>query len=242
MLAQIHVSGQVYLPIMTTETEFESAAVLPDPAAVFASALSLWQASQQRAGKENLNLSECYNGMDQFMREIMRIANQFEAWACLHIEFNELDDVWSYLLEDKFGEACLAVLFLGGLAHFDDSVCLLVAVRLRLPVKLDDTLPIPIDVRAPNPVSQSPFRELRILTMRDSIEDGDPTPYSSDDEPFDEQFGDTYFRLYGVGGDGTLEHIADRSTYSEALGLAQKLAPGVAFPSAPFFVAPQHQK
>jgi hypothetical protein len=104
---------------MTTKTK--SAGYVPDPAAVFASALSLWQASQNRASKEQLNLSECYNGMDQFLREIMRIANQFEAWACLHI---------------------------------------------------------------------------------------------------------------GVGGNGLIEHIADRETYSEALSLARKLAPGVAFPRA----------
>jgi hypothetical protein len=44
---------------------------------------------------------------------------------------------------------------------------------------------VPINLSAPNPVSQSPFRELRILTVRDSIEDGDLTPYSSDDDPFD---------------------------------------------------------
>ena len=94
----------------------------------------------------------------------------------------------------------------------------------------------------PNPVSESPFRELRILTVRDSIEDGDPTPYFADDEPFDEEFGTPYFGLFGVGGEGTLEHIADRKTYSEALSLAQNLAPGVALPSAPTFVGPLHSK
>ncbi len=72
---------------MTTETA--SATVHPDPAAVFASALSLWHACQKRASEEKLNLSECYNGMDQFMRELMRVANQIESWACSHIEFNE---------------------------------------------------------------------------------------------------------------------------------------------------------
>jgi hypothetical protein len=218
-------------------TENQSATETPDSAAIFACALSLWQASQERAVQEKLNLSECYNGMEQFMREVMRIANQFEGWACLHINFNEMNDVWPYLLEDRFGDACLAVLSPNGLAHFDDSVCLEIGMRLRLPVKLDGTLPIPIDVRAPNPVAQSPFRELRILTVGDSIEDGDPTPYSSDDEPFDEEFGSPYFGLYGEGGDGKLEHIADRGTYSEALSLAQKLAPGITFPIAPTFAA-----
>jgi len=211
-------------------TETKSATVLPDPAAIFASALSLWQTSQNRAGEENLDLGECYNGMDQFMREIMRIANQFEAWACRHIDFNQLDDVWSYLLEDKFGKAFSAVLPPSALAQFDDSDCLRIAMRLRLPVMLDNVLPIPIAVSAPKPVPQSLFRELRILTVRNSIED---------DEPFDGEYGSPYFGLYGVGGDGKLEHIADRGTYSEAVSLAHKIAPGVSFPSAPVFVAPE---
>lgn len=220
---------------MTTATE--SATIPPDHAAVFASALSLWQACQKHAGEEMLNLSECYNGMDQFMRELMRVANQFESWACLHIDFNELNDVWPYLLEDKFGETCLAVLLPSALAEFDDSDCLRVAMRLRLPVILDDKLPIPIDVSALNPVAGSAFHEFRIQTMRDSIEDGDSNPYSPDDEPFDEEFGRPYFGLYGVGENGKVEHIADRRTYSEARSLAQKLAPGVAFPTAPTFVS-----
>jgi len=221
---------------MTTGTE--SATVLPDPAAIFASALSLRQACQKRiVGEEKLNLSECYNGMDQFMRELMRVANQFEAWACLHVDFNELDHVWPYLLEDRFGETCLAVLLPTALAQFDDSDCLRVAMRLRLPIILDDKLPVPVEVVALNPVPGSSFREFKIQTVRDAIEDSDPNPYSADDEPFDEEFGRPYFGLYGVGDDGKLEHIADRRTYSEALRLAQKLAPGVAFPTTPTFVS-----
>jgi len=70
----------------------------------------------------------------------------------------------------------------------------------------------------------------RIQTVRNSTEDGDPTPYSFADDPFDESFGKPYFGLYGVLEDGTLEHIADRRTYSEALSLAKKLVPGIDFP------------
>jgi len=93
------------------KNKIESTTILPDPAAVFASALSLWQVCQKHAvGDTKLNLSECYNGMDQYMREVMRVASQFETWACLHIDFDELNDMWPYLLEDRFGENCLAVL------------------------------------------------------------------------------------------------------------------------------------
>ena len=70
-----------------------------DPAAVFAVAHSLWAACESHAEREpRINLSECYNGMDQLMREVMRIAECFEACACEHIAFDALNDVWPYLL------------------------------------------------------------------------------------------------------------------------------------------------
>jgi hypothetical protein len=59
---------------------------LPDPAAQFASALSLWQTWKPEAVAKNLDLSECYDGMDQCTREVMRMTNQFEKWACLHVD------------------------------------------------------------------------------------------------------------------------------------------------------------
>ena len=213
--------------------ETDSATELPDSAAVFASALSLWQASQKHAADERFNLSGCYNGMDQFMREIMRIANQFEAWACLHVDFKELNDVWSYLLEDQFGETCLAAILLTGLASFGESDCLRVAMRLKLPIIFDDKLPIPVDITALNHVAGSAFNRFRIQTARDYIESEDSCPYVLGDEPFDDEYGPPYFSLYGVGEDGLLEFIADRSSYSEAVKLAHKLAPGIDFPDVP---------
>ena len=51
----------------------------PDSAAIFACALSIWESFKKRElSDEGLNLSESYNGMDQFMREAMRVANHFE--------------------------------------------------------------------------------------------------------------------------------------------------------------------
>jgi len=94
-----------------------------DTAAVFASALSLWEACQKGARSDRLNLSDCYNGMDQLMRVVMRIANQFETWSCAHINFKETNDVWPYLLQDKFGEACLGAVLIAELDSFDDADC-----------------------------------------------------------------------------------------------------------------------
>jgi hypothetical protein len=120
------------------------------------------------------------------------------------------------------------------LNEFDEKDCLRIAMRLRIPVKFDAKLPIPVDVLAPNPIANSGFRLFRIQTVRHSVEDGDVHPYTIDDEPFDSDFGSPYFGLYGVGEDGLLEHIADRRSYAEMLRLVSKLAPEVIFPDQPY--------
>ena len=214
-------------------TKISSASEQIDPAAIFGCASSLWEACQKHISHHHLDLSECYNGMDELMRVVMRIANQFETWSCRHINFKELSDVWPYLLQDKFGEACLDAMSPTGLASFNDSDCLRVAMRLHLPIIQDGKLPVPCDVIANNPTPNSQFRKFRIQTVRhENEEDGDIKPYTMDDEPFDENFGEPYFGLYGVYEDGMLEHIADRKTYSEALSLAKKLAPEIDFPDS----------
>ena len=79
--------------------------IATDTAAEFAAALSLWRACESLAETNLINLSECYHGIDQLMREVMRIAHLFERWASAHVEFAELSKVWPYLLEDQFGNA-----------------------------------------------------------------------------------------------------------------------------------------
>lgn len=213
--------------------ELEAGTPPSDSAAVFACALSLWEATKKQAMGERLNLSECYNGVDQLMREVMRIGNQFEGWACRHISFEALSDVWPYLLEDRFGDACLDVLLPSALTAFDETDCLRVALRLRFPVKVDNKLAVPIVVCAANPVVDSAFRGFRIQTVRSSLEDNDATPFTADDDPFDENFSRPYFGIYGVNHDGRLEHITDRPTYGEALSLVQSLAPAIELPAIP---------
>lgn len=163
----------------------------------------------------------------------MRVANMFEDWACRHVAFEELGEVWPYFLEDKFGDACLAFMMPGTLAGFDEDDCLRVVFHLRLPVRADGSLCLPVDFRTANPVSDSAFKEFRIQTVRNDLADADVVPFTEEDDPFDEELGAPYFRLYGVGDDGLLEHIADRSTYVEARSLARKLAPGIELPEEP---------
>jgi hypothetical protein len=207
---------------------------LPDPAAIFACAVSLRDScvNAEEADSE-LNLGESYNGMDQFMREMMRIGTLFESWACDHVEFEDLNDVWPYLLEGEFGEACLKTSCPGNLAGFDESDCLRVSLLLGLPIRADGSLPIPVDVRGLNPIIESGFQEFRIQTLRHVLAGDEVVPFTQNDEPFDDDSGPPYFGLYGIDRDGTLEHIADRGTYLEARVLAQKLVPGLSLPEVP---------
>lgn len=203
-----------------------------DPAAILGAALSLWHACKQRTTtNERIKLSECYQGGDEFMRVMMRVATRFERWSCLHITFEKLDDVWPYVLEDRFGAACVGVMGAENLAHFDDDDCLRVALHLRLPVKLSPGLPVPVNVSAANPVPDSPFVYFRIQTVRDRYEDSSVEPFTLADDPFDEECGPPYLALYGVESDGSLEHIADRQSYADAAQLARRLAPGIVLPS-----------
>ncbi len=204
-----------------------------DPAAVFACALSLWRECMRcsRSG-QLVNLSECYKGGDEFMRVIMRAGTRFEVWACAHVAFEILNETWPYLLEEKFGEACVALKDVTSLDEFGDNDCLEVALRLGLPVKGTGSLPIPIDVSAANPIPDSDFRKFRIQTMRE-CNDSCIMPFTSADDPFDERFGQPFFGLYGVFDDGFLDHINDYETYAAAVSMVRKLAPGIKFPDTP---------
>ncbi len=217
-------------------TERESVGSVPDLAAVLGAAVSLWQACQRDPRPD---LSACYGDGIQWMREVMRVATQFEAWATHHVCFDEFDECWPYFLEDRFGDACVALIGADGSARFDERDCLRVALRLRLPVSCSAAVIVPLELEADNPVHGSAFRRFRIQTARCTpVEDG-AVPMTVDDDPFDEEYGPPFFELHGVGVDGWLEHIADRRTYAEARELALKLAPGIAFPEVPVVSYPR---
>jgi hypothetical protein len=204
----------------------------PDPAAVFACAMSLHDACLGRAEVEpELDLSDAYQGMDTFMREVMRVGEMFEKWACRHVAFNELADVWPYLLENRFGAACLETIDADSLGSFDSDDCLRVAYGLCLPMRVDGSLPLPVCIEAANPLARAIFSQLRIQTIREVLgADGEVTPFVEGDDPFDENYGQPFFGIYGVRDDGRLEHIADSATYQEARDLMANLLPGIELP------------
>lgn len=78
----------------------------PDPAAIFAGASSLYICGNElHNNDEDNNLSDEYSGMDEFMRQCMRVATEFEQWACCNVAFDETFEVWPYMLEESFGRA-----------------------------------------------------------------------------------------------------------------------------------------
>ena len=204
-----------------------------DSASVFGAALSLYETCMAQARVSSVNLSAAYHGGDQFMREVVRVAQKFETWATEHVDFAEFGEVWPYFLRDRFGPACVSLLSATNLGVFDDMTCLQIALHLALPLQMDRGLPIPLRAESFNPIPNAAFRVFCIQTVRDSIDGKSVGVFMLGDKPFDPDYGPIYFSLYGVREDGLLEHIASRSTYTETVELATSMIPGLLFAKTP---------
>jgi len=126
---------QVKRTTITPPKGYDEGECSPDPAAILGAAVSLYETGKAYANEHNINLSELYNGADEWMRSVHSAAVSFEAWACDHVAFEELSDVWSYFLEDKFGPACVALFGIEHYGSWDQHWCVQVAGRLRLPLR-----------------------------------------------------------------------------------------------------------
>jgi hypothetical protein len=208
-----------------------------DPAAIFCCALSLRDAAIERSCASGLSLSDVYGGMDGFMREIMRVATLFETWATQYVAFDHLVEVWPYLMEERFGDACVQVANTWALESFDEMDCLLLAQHLQLPLYYDDVLVIPLEVCARNTVVDSGFVEFAIQTVRIHHMDAEVVPFICGDAPWDEDYDLPRLALCGITAEGQREQIADFSTYRDAVDLVTKLAPGIVFPERPVVMA-----
>lgn len=205
-----------------------------DPAAIFACANSLWEACRRATLNDpSLDLSAAYHGWDQLMREVMRIGETFEKWCCNAVDYTNFSEVWPYMMGDRFGSACLEVLSATELASFGERDCLRVSLRLGLPVKQKENLPVPVDVIARNPVHGAAFMAFRVQTVRFANDRGDLVPFTLSDDPFDEGFSAPFLGVYGIEMSKEMEHIADRPTYASAVDLVRKLAPGIQLPKNP---------
>lgn len=204
-----------------------------DPAAVFACAVSLRDTCEEMAGQQSLNLSEVFNGIDEFWRVMMRVGTRFEAWACENVAFDSLPEVWPYLLMERFGAACLDWMPLEDLDGFDDQDGVSVAMKMNVPLVYRESLGLPLDLMVPNPVAGSAFVHWRIQTVRWDAEAESMVPVLYGGDPPEVDAEAVVVALYGIEADGRLEHVRDSKTYAEARALAMKLAPGVAFPEVP---------
>lgn len=54
----------------------------------------------------------------------------FESWSCRHVDFSQLTEVWPYLLHERFGQECFAIVPPQDLADFNDHDCSRIARRL----------------------------------------------------------------------------------------------------------------
>jgi hypothetical protein len=204
-----------------------------DPAAVFACAVSLREACEAMADKEQANLSALFNGIDEFWRVMMRIGTLFEAWAYENVAFEAMTDVWPYLLMDRFGEACLASVPLEAMADLGSDALPVVAMAMEVPLIYREGCNLPLDLEAPNPVAGSFFVRWRIQTVRGRREEAEMEPMWYGEDPHDPEYEPPVVALYGVDATGTLEHVRDSVSYAEARSLVMKLAPGVVFPEVP---------
>ena len=72
--------------------------IAPDSAAILAAAMSLYGLNTLT----DCETSDAFEGHDNFMRVCMKLASDFEIWACANVEFAELTYSWVYLLSDHF--------------------------------------------------------------------------------------------------------------------------------------------
>jgi hypothetical protein len=203
--------------------------VSPDPAAIFAIAHSLWSEVEKLQGSVQERISDTFSGMDGYMRTAMEAARKFEEWACSHVAFSETTEVWPYLLQDQFGTEYLKLFKQSDLTSFNDSQALRVALRLKLPIYVNDDPHIPVSLFRENPVSGSGIRFYQIKTVRNSLYGNYIETLTCEDDPFDSEYGKPYVGIYAIM-DDRAEHIADRNNISDAIELVSNLAPSIQFP------------
>ncbi len=208
-----------------------------DPAAIFCCAVSLRDAAIPLSDAGHYTLSDAYSGWNGFLQEVMRVATLFEAWATAHVAFDHLGEVWPYFMEDRFGDACVEVADIWVLAGFDEMDCLRIAQHLQLPLYYDDEVVIPLEIRARNTVAGSAFAEFGIQTVRRQLVEAEVVRFIRGDDPLDEDYELPRLALDGITAEGQRKHIADFTTYRDAVSLVTKLAPGIDFPERPVVTA-----
>lgn len=108
-----------------------------DLAAEFGAATSVRRMGEALAHTHGNDLSEAYQGGDEFMRQCMRVGRDFESWCCVYVDWETgIDECWPYFLEDRFGAVAISVA--GSECHLDrlgPTHWVKIARRLKLPLR-----------------------------------------------------------------------------------------------------------
>lgn len=123
----------------TSVPQSEHVAAHIDPAAIMDIVTVLNDASRNTLAETNL--SDAYRGFDQFMRQAMRCATEFETWATAHVEFEENDGVWAYEVGGHFMRGAKVVL---GAEHADDVLMNLAKLDAAAWPKIAEAAGLPI--------------------------------------------------------------------------------------------------
>lgn len=105
-----------------------------DPAAIWYATKSMvdWLGKQPKPDRDDL--VESHGGEDEFVRTVAHTATEFEKWACKHVDFHELEEIWPYWLEQHFGVLCNSeVMYSPGSADW----CEVIANLGNLPLRKD---------------------------------------------------------------------------------------------------------
>lgn len=192
---------------------------------------------------------EMPNGGIGAMDCVFMAATSFISWCDTRVEFDDLEDPWSYLLEDKLGDAMrdaglfeqFADLYTSDPVNWERAAHL-AAVHMGLTLKFDPRFEMPVDVTEECPARPSMYSHLRIYTVRDKAGEGgksDVVQFTADSHPYDDDYGKVYYGFYGVFGpnvpeqEGQLSHIMDFDTYEIALQTVRAAYGSSLFPDTP---------
>jgi hypothetical protein len=196
----------------------EQPAEAPDAAAEFAIAKGLYD---YFANKQSYDISEIYNGADEFMRRCAHLGRLFEAWSCDHVDFNAMQDVWPYYLEDHVGPAVESMFWEQNCeipVRWGEDELLSLATKLRLPVRIQNTPNCSMNVEwAAAPAQQGRYQRYQVRTVRHSedgwamehytVEDAQERHAADNDHP-------VLFALYGsLESSGEWEFICEAPSY-----------------------------
>jgi hypothetical protein len=202
----------------------------PDKAAELGIAMGVYN---HYSYKSDLDISNEYNGADEFMRRCQHLGQVFEAWCCAHVNFSRMIEIWPYYAEDYIGpsvdkllvERCVP-------ASWSEEELLALAVLLHLPVRVRTTenVSFSMEWEAQN-WSSDEIKLYQVRTVRHSTDGKSVEHYTHEHvlarpvPPIWLTPNPVLFALYGAQDkeDTTWEFLFERQSYAELYSLVKRL-------------------